>query len=93
MCLCVLCECECGECVCVCVGVCGCVCVCVSPIKLLPPFRSNHTSQYHVYIDLPNSNAAIPPVFKTPDPDGPFRDEITVEILSMDDKEFHGMCC
>ena len=36
--------------------------------------------------DLP----ALPPVFKTPGPEGPYRDEIVVEILSMDNKEFKG---
>ena len=32
----------------------------------------------------------MPPVFKTPGPEGPYRDEIIVEILSMDDREFKG---
>ena len=31
-----------------------------------------------------------PPVFKTPGPEGPFRDEIVVEILSMDGRDFKG---
>ena len=33
---------------------------------------------------------AITPVFKTPLPEGPFRDEIVVEIVSMDGKDFVG---
>ena len=33
---------------------------------------------------------ALTPVFRTPAPDGPFRDKIIVEILSMDKKEFKG---
>ena len=37
-----------------------------------------------------NNAPAPPPVFKTPAPDGPFRDEIIIEILSMDNKEFKG---
>ena len=32
----------------------------------------------------------IPPVFKTPLPDGPFRHEIVVEVLSMDGRNFTG---
>ena len=36
--------------------------------------------------DLP----AIRPVFKTPLPDGPFRDEIVFEIVSMDCRDFNG---
>ena len=37
-----------------------------------------------------SQSAAIPPVFRTPNADGPFKDEIVVEILSLDDKEFTG---
>ena len=33
---------------------------------------------------------ATVPVLKTPKPDGQFRDEIVVEILSMDDRDFTG---
>ena len=36
--------------------------------------------------DLP----AITPVFKTPSPDGPYKDEIVVEILQMDGRDFIG---
>ena len=36
------------------------------------------------------NNLALPPVFKTPGPEGPYPDEIIVEILSMDDREFKG---
>ena len=32
----------------------------------------------------------IPPVFKTPGPDGPYRDEITVEIYGINGREFKG---
>ena len=32
----------------------------------------------------------VPPVFKTPAAEGPFRDEIVIEILTLDDKEFKG---
>ena len=32
----------------------------------------------------------IPPVFKTPGPDGPYRDEITVEIHGINGREFKG---
>ena len=32
----------------------------------------------------------IPPVFKTPGPDGPYRDEITVEINGINGREFKG---
>ena len=37
-----------------------------------------------------SQSTAIPPVFRTPNADGPFKDEIVVEILSLDDKEFTG---
>ena len=36
--------------------------------------------------DLP----AITPVFKTPSPDGPYRDEIVVEVLQIDGRDFIG---
>ena len=37
-----------------------------------------------------NDSPALPPVFKTPRPEGPYRDEIVIEIISMDNKEFNG---
>ena len=37
-----------------------------------------------------DSEPVITPVFKTPMPDGPFRYEIVVEILSLDGKDFVG---
>ena len=37
-----------------------------------------------------SQSAAIPPVFRTPNADRPFKDEIVVEILSLDDKDFTG---
>ena len=37
-----------------------------------------------------NSVLFIPPVFKTPLPDGLFRHEIVVEVLNMDGRDFTG---
>ena len=33
----------------------------------------------------------ITPVFKTPAPDGPFRDEIVIEVLSINDNAFKNL--
>ena len=38
---------------------------------------------------VPDCQSVIP-VFRTPKPDGPFHDEVTVEVVSMDGKDFIG---
>ena len=39
---------------------------------------------------VPVSSTPIPPVFKTPAPDGPFRDEVVVDVLSIDGVHYAG---
>ena len=41
-------------------------------------------------VTVPDATTPIPPVFKTPAPEGPYRDEVVVEVLTMDGAYYAG---
>ena len=63
-----------------------------SALQGLPAITADQFSSVAARINPdPNSRDSAPqPIFKTPKADGPFRDEITVEIVSINGKEFKG---